>query len=81
LRHSVCRQSAGALRHHGKAIVPFFMANWLDSNPGSALPILQCRYLYWGLPALFAIGWAIGRRSARTAAGAHAELTASAVPP
>ena len=43
------------------AIVPLFVANWVDLNRTSALHYLSGMYLYWGLAALFAILWAVRR--------------------
>jgi hypothetical protein len=44
----------------------FFVSNWFDFNPGHpAYFDPGCMYLYLGLPALFAIGWAVWRHRIR----------------
>jgi len=44
----------------------FFVSNWFDFNPGHpAYFDPGCMYLYLGLPALFAIAWAVRRRRIR----------------
>ena len=50
---------AGELR---SAIVPLFVANWQNLNRSSPQHYLGVMYLYWGLPVLFAMGWALYRR-------------------
>jgi Bacterial membrane protein YfhO len=41
------------------AIIPLFVANWLDFSRRSSMNYLACMYVYWGLAAIFAIIWAI----------------------
>jgi hypothetical protein len=44
----------------------YFVPNWFDFNPGHRTDFDPgCIYLYLGLPALFAIGWAIWRHKIR----------------
>src|SRR5262249_8611323 len=44
----------------------FLVANWFDYNPGHRVDYEPgCMYLYLGLPALFAIAWAIRRHTIR----------------
>ncbi|HMD72028.1 MAG TPA: YfhO family protein [Bryobacteraceae bacterium] len=44
----------------------FFVSNWFDFNPGHpAYFDPGCMYLYLGLPALFAIAWAVWRHRIR----------------
>jgi hypothetical protein len=46
-----------------RALIPYFIPNWFDGNRTAAAPYPNdSMYLYVGLPALFAIGWALGRR-------------------
>jgi hypothetical protein len=47
------------------AIVPLFVANWLDFSRGSSMNYLAGMYVYWGLAAIFAIIWAASRRNLR----------------
>jgi len=47
------------------AIIPLFVANWLDLSRGSSMYYLDCMYLYWGLAAIFAIAWGACRRDLR----------------
>ena len=47
------------------AIVPLLVANWLDLNRGSSRHYLTVMYLYWGLAAIFAMGWAVRRHKIR----------------
>src|SRR5262249_6002646 len=53
---------AGELRG---GIGPLIVANWQDLNRGSTLHYLGVMYLYWGLPASFALAWALCRRQWR----------------
>ena len=50
------------------------MANWQDLNRGSSQHYLGVMYLYWGLPAIFAMGWALYRRNWRPYGQAAAVL-------
>jgi len=44
----------------------YFFPNWFNFNPGHPTDFEPgCLYLYLGVPALFAIAWAIGRRRLR----------------
>jgi len=46
-----------------RALIPYFVPNWFDGNRSAPAPYpLDSLYLYVGLPALFAIAWALGRR-------------------
>ncbi|MGA2267664.1 MAG: hypothetical protein ABSH44_04240 [Bryobacteraceae bacterium] len=47
------------------AIVPLFVANWLDFNRSSSMHYLAGMYLYWGLATMFAMLWAVRRRNLR----------------
>ena len=47
------------------AIIPLFVANWVDANRASSLHYLKCIYLYWGLAAIFALVWALWRHQLR----------------
>jgi hypothetical protein len=49
----------------GSTIVALFVANWVDANQNAPHHYLECLYIYWGLPAAFAILWAISRRDWR----------------
>jgi hypothetical protein len=49
----------------GNTILPFFVANWVDANQNAPHDYLACLYTYWGLPALFAILYALWRRDWR----------------
>jgi hypothetical protein len=49
----------------GSPILPFFVANWVDANQSAPHNYLACLYTYWGLPAAFAILYALGRREWR----------------
>ncbi len=45
-----------------RAMIPYFVPNWFDANRGATAPYpIDTIYLYLGLPALFAIGWAVRR--------------------
>jgi hypothetical protein len=50
----------GAGINSWRALIPYFVPNWFDGNRGatSVYP-LDAIYLYVGLPALFAIAWAL----------------------
>jgi hypothetical protein len=50
---------AGELR---SVFPPIFIANWQNLNRPSPNHYLGVMYLYWGLPALFAIVWILYRR-------------------
>ena len=49
----------------GSTIVALFVANWVDANQSAPHHYLECLYIYWGLPAAFAISCALGRRDWR----------------
>ena len=50
----------------GTLLRSYFVPNWFDFNPGHPSGFDPgCTYLYLGLPALFAIGWAIWRHQGR----------------
>jgi hypothetical protein len=50
----------------GALLRSFFSGNWFDFNPGHPTDFDPgCLYLYLGLPALFAIVWAIWRHQVR----------------
>ena len=53
---------------------PLLVANWQDLNRGSSQHYLGVMYLYWGLPAVFAMGWALYRRNWRPYGQAAAVL-------
>src|SRR5262249_1101729 len=46
-------------------LMPLFVANWQDLNRSSTEHYLGVMYLYWGLPPIFAIAWALYRRNLR----------------
>jgi hypothetical protein len=50
----------------GTLLRSYFVPNWFNFNPGHS-PAFEpgCMYLYLGLPALFAIAWAIWRHKGR----------------
>lgn len=52
-------------REARSAIVPLFVANWENLNRSSPRSYLDVMYLYWGLAAIFALGWAIRRHRIR----------------
>jgi hypothetical protein len=48
--------------YNWRAMIPYFVPNWFDANRGSTAPYpADTVYLYLGLPALFAVGWAVRR--------------------
>jgi hypothetical protein len=49
----------------GSTIVSFFVANWVNANQNAPHNYLECLYVYWGLPAIFAVLYALGRRDWR----------------
>ncbi|MCX6633110.1 MAG: YfhO family protein [Candidatus Solibacter sp.] len=50
----------------GTLLRSYFVPNWFDFNPSHPTDFNPgCIYLYLGLPALFAIGWAIWRHQGR----------------
>jgi hypothetical protein len=49
----------------GSPVLPFLVANWVDANQNAPHDYLGCLYTYWGLPALFAMLYALGRREWR----------------
>jgi hypothetical protein len=50
----------------GTLLRSYFVGNWFDFNPDHRTDFDPgCIYLYLGLPALFAIGWAIWRHQGR----------------
>ncbi len=52
----------GAGINSWRALIPYFVPNWLDGNRGATFEYpLDAIYLYVGLPALFAIAWAAWR--------------------
>lgn len=56
----------GAGTYSWRAMIPYFVPNWFDANRASTAPYpADTLYLYVGLPALFAIGWALARRAWR----------------
>ncbi|HEX8984664.1 MAG TPA: hypothetical protein VF767_04510 [Bryobacteraceae bacterium] len=58
----------------------YFVPNWFDFNPGHPADFEPgCIYLYLGLPALFAIVWALARRRFRPYAQPLAALAAALI--
>lgn len=47
------------------SLVPLLVPNWFDFNPGAPPFPPDSGYFYWGLPTLFAVGWALWRRTLR----------------
>jgi len=60
----------------GSTIVALFVANWVDANQSAPHHYLECLYIYWGLPAAFAMFCAIARREWRPYAQAAITLAA-----
>lgn len=46
---------------HWSYLIPFFVPNWFDYNRHTQTPYPEALYLYLGLPAIFALAWALRR--------------------
>lgn len=63
----VIDEKYGGGPHTWRVLIPFFVPNWFDFNPGSTFAGIPdgTMYIYGGLATLFAILWAIGRHKFR----------------
>ena len=60
--HAALTPKYGSGVYSWRALIPYFVPNWFDGNRGATSPFpVDTIYLYLGLPALFAIGWALRR--------------------
>ncbi len=49
----------------GSPLAALFVANWIDANQNAPHHYLECLYVYWGLPAIFALVYLAVRREWR----------------